>query len=120
MPCGVDDAIEVAEDEVVRLLDDEGWEPGRLALITSGSRHYTQEMQQEQDGQRGYWATYFDGDEVFYGRVLGCNGLARSAAVLGLNEDGTRDRAQECPEAASADQSNLRPYPAVRSGTRTP
>ena len=57
MPCGVDDAIQVAEDEVVRLLDDEGWEPGRLALITSGSRHYTQEMQQEQDGQRGYWAT---------------------------------------------------------------
>lgn len=95
VPCSVEDAIEVADDEVVRLLDEEGWEPGHLALITTGSRHWTQVMQQENDGQAGYWATYFDGEEVFYGHVLGCKGLERSAVVLCLNEDGTRDRARE-------------------------
>ena len=51
-------------------------------------------MQQEDDGQQGYWATYFDADEVFYGHVLGCKGLERSAVVLCLNEDGSRDRAR--------------------------
>ena len=91
----VEDVLEAADDVVVGLLDDEGWDPGQLALITTGSRHSTQVMQQEQDGQQGYWASYFDGEEVFYGHVLGCKGLERSAVVLALNEDGTRDRARE-------------------------
>ena len=81
--------------ERIGLLDDEGWEPGQVALITTGSRHSTQVMQQEQEGQQGYWASYFEGEEVFYGHVLGCKGLERSAVVLCLNEDGTRDRARE-------------------------
>lgn len=95
VPSIVEDAVEVADEEVIRLLDDEGWVPGHVALITTGSRHWTQVMQQEQDGQEGYWANYFDEDEVFYGHVLGCKGLERSAVVLCLNEDGTRDRARE-------------------------
>lgn len=93
--CAVKDAEEVADAEVERLLDEEGWEPGRVALITTGSRHFSQKMAQEQLGQEGYWSTYFDGDEIFYGHVLGCKGLERSAVVLCLNEDGTRDRARE-------------------------
>ena len=95
VPCAVEDALDVADDEIVRLLDDEGWEPGRVALITTGSRHFVQVQQQEQLGQEGYWSTYFEGDEVFYGHVLGCKGLERAAVVLCLNEDGTRDRARE-------------------------
>ncbi|WP_343989895.1 NERD domain-containing protein [Nocardioides dubius] len=91
----VEDAAQVAEDEVIRLLDEDGWEPGQLALITTGSRHWAQVLQQEEQGQQGYWASYFDGEDVFYGHVLGCKGLERSAVVLCLNEDGTRDRARE-------------------------
>lgn len=94
VPTSVDDAVEVADEQVIELLD-EGWEPGQLALITTGSRHWTQAKQQEEDGQQGYWATYFAGEEVFYGHVLGCKGLERSAVVLCLNEDGSRDRARE-------------------------
>lgn len=89
------DAIDVADEEAIRLLEEEGWEPGRVALITTGSRHWSQIAQQEKEGQQGYWASYFDADEVFYGHVLGCKGLERSAVVLCLNEDGTRDRARE-------------------------
>lgn len=95
VPATVDTATEVADDEVVRLLDEEGWEPGRVALITTGHRHFSQVDLTEQLGQSGYWASYFDGEEVFYGHVLGCKGLERSAVVLCLNEDGTRDRARE-------------------------
>lgn len=95
VPASVDDAVDIADEAVIGLLDEEGWEPGQVALITSGSRHSTQVMQQDQDGQEGYWATYFAGEEVFYGHVLGCKGLERSAVVLCLNEDGTRDRARE-------------------------
>lgn len=93
--CSSADAEEVADDEVVRLLDDEGWDPGKVALITTGHRHFVQTQQVEELGHQGYWATYFDGDEVFYGHVLGCKGLERPAVVLCLNEDGSRDRARE-------------------------
>ena len=95
VPASVDDAVDIADEAVIGLLDEEGWGPGQVALITTGSRHSTQVMQQDQDGQQGYWATYFAGEEVFYGHVLGCKGLERSAVVLCLNEDGTRDRARE-------------------------
>lgn len=95
MPASVDDAVDIADEAVIGLLDEEGWEPGQVALITTGSRHSTQVMQQDHDGQQGYWASYFAGEEVFYGHVLGCKGLERSAVVLCLIEDGTRDRARE-------------------------
>ncbi|CAN5279754.1 MAG: NERD domain-containing protein [Nocardioides sp.] len=95
VPCAVEDAEDIADAEVERLLDDEGWEPGRVALITTGSRHFSQKHLQDTLGQEGYWSTYFDGDEIFYGHVLGCKGLERSAVVLCLNEDGSRDRARE-------------------------
>lgn len=95
VPAPVEKAVDVADEEVIRLLDEEGWEPGRIALVTTGARHYAQVMQQEAVGQQGYWAGYFDAEEVFHGHVLGCKGLERSVVVLCLNEDGTRDRARE-------------------------
>ncbi|WP_435771418.1 NERD domain-containing protein [Nocardioides sp. SYSU DS0651] len=90
-----DDAADVADDEVVRLLDERGWDPGQVALITTGHRHFVQVDQTKELGQAGYWSTYFDGEEVFYGHVLGCKGLERPAVVLCINEDGSRDRVRE-------------------------
>src|SRR5699024_801813 len=84
----------VADDEVERLLD-EGWPTSHVALITTGTRHPEQHSRQEQLGQEGYWRTFWDGDDVFYGHVLGCKGLERRAFVLCFNEDGTRDRSKE-------------------------
>lgn len=89
------DAEEVADEEVVRLLDDEGWEPGRIALITTGRRHASHRRQADKVGQNQYWQTFWDGDEVFYGHVLGCKGLEREAVVLCLNEESITDRARE-------------------------
>ncbi|WP_439937056.1 NERD domain-containing protein [Nocardia sp. N13] len=87
------DPLDVADDEVDRLLDG-GWEPRHVALLTTGHRHPIQVERTDFHDQDGYWRTYWD-DDVFYGHVLGCKGLERRAVVLCLNEDGSRDRARE-------------------------
>ncbi|WP_141014435.1 nuclease-related domain-containing DEAD/DEAH box helicase [Nocardioides sambongensis] len=94
VPATADQALAKADDEVDRLLD-EGWDPGRVALITTGHRHPVQVEVTERHGQEAYWQRYFDDEDVFYGHVLGCKGLERAAVVLCLNEDGSRDRARE-------------------------
>ena len=94
VPTSVDDAMDVADDQVESLLD-EGWSPGSIALLTTGRRHPEQASRQEHDGQDGYWATFDDPDLVFYGHVLGFKGLERRAIVLCVNEDGTKDRFRE-------------------------
>ncbi len=94
VPASTAEAIDVADDQVDRLLD-EGWDPAHLMLLTTGRRHDVQAERQQAYGQEGYWETFWDGDDVFYGHVLGCKGLERRAVILCLNEDGSRDRAKE-------------------------
>lgn len=94
VPCRPEDAVERADDEVERLLD-EGWTHGNIALITTGHRHPMHTDQTERHGQLGYWRTFWEGEDVFFGHVLGCKGLERPAVVLCVNEDGGRDRARE-------------------------
>ena len=89
-----DDALAVADDEVDRLLD-EGWEPRNICLLTTGHRHPVQMERTDFHDQHGYWRTFWEDEDVFYGHVLGCKGLERPAVVLCLNEDGSRDRARE-------------------------
>ncbi|MFC6696407.1 NERD domain-containing protein [Nocardioides daphniae] len=91
--CDPDDAIGVADDEVDALID-AGWEPGHVALVTTGKRHPVQVERADFHGQVGYWKTWWD-DDVFYGHVLGCKGLERRAVVLCVNESGTHDRGRE-------------------------
>jgi len=50
---------------------------------------------QEDEGQEGYWASFWDKDSVFYGHVLGCKGLERRAVVLCVNDTGVHDRSKE-------------------------
>lgn len=94
MPTPTQDPVEVA-DAVVDILIDEGWEPGSIALITTGHRHPEQEARTSLHGQEGYWERFWAGDEVFYGHVLGCKGLERKAVVLCVNEREVKDRARE-------------------------
>lgn len=94
VPTASEAALEAADDAVDALLE-EGWSPGNLALLTTGHRHPVQIEVTESRGHDGYWASYFDADDVFYGHVLGCKGLERRAVVLCVNEDGDRDRARE-------------------------
>ena len=89
-----EEALEVADEQVDALFD-EGWNAGDIALITLGQRHPVQVERQESQGQQGYWDTFWDGDDIFYGHVLGFKGMERRAIVLCVNESGTRDRAAE-------------------------
>ena len=91
--CTAADAVDVADDQVEALLDT--WRPEDVALLTTGSRHPYQQHLQETVGQEGYWKTFWDKDEVFYGHVLGFKGLERRVVVLAVNEDELRDRSRE-------------------------
>ena len=94
IPAETDRALEVA-DEAVLLLLDIGWHPSNIALMTTGHRHDVQVAETERLGKKGYWRTFWEDDEVFYGHVLGCKGLERPAVVLCLNERAGRDRSRE-------------------------
>lgn len=94
VPVTTADAIEAADDQIERLLD-EGWEPKDIALLTMGARHPVQKERQETLGFAAYWDEFWSNDDVFYGHVLGFKGMERRAVVLCVNEDGTRDRSRE-------------------------
>ncbi len=94
LPTSAEMAVDVA-DEAVNLLLDIGWFPGNVALLTTGHRHDVQVRETERLGHRGYWRSYWDEEEVFYGHVLGCKGLERPAVVLCLNEGTREERAKE-------------------------
>ncbi|TCW25319.1 NERD domain-containing protein [Dietzia cinnamea] len=87
------DPIAVGDDEAMRLLD-EGWEPGDVALLTIGSRHPMQ-VELQEDGNDAYWETFWSGDDIFYGHVLGFKGLERRAVVLVCNGYEGIDRLRE-------------------------
>jgi hypothetical protein len=91
--CSADEAVGVADDQVETLLDT--WRPEDVALLTTGSRHPYQSHLQETLGQEGYWETFWEKDDVFYGHVLGFKGLERRVVVLALNEPDLRDRSRE-------------------------
>lgn len=88
------EAIDVANDEVEALLY-AGWRPEHVALLTTGSRHPEQAERQETLGQVGYWKSFWDTEDVFYGHVLGSKGLERRAVVLCVNSSADADRARE-------------------------
>ena len=94
VPTSPDEALGAADDQVDLLLD-EGWEPGHIALLTTGKRHPVQVERQEELGQAGYWRTFWEDEDVFFGHVLGAKGMERRVVVLAINEDGTRQRFRE-------------------------
>ncbi len=94
IPATTAEAMGAADDAVDMLLD-EGWQPGDIALLTMGSRHPVQIERQESDGFDAYWESFWQGDDIFFGHVLGFKGMERRAVVLCVNEDGSRDRSRE-------------------------
>lgn len=89
-----EEALDAADDQVEALME-EGWEPARIALLTTGHRHPEQTAQVARHGKVDYWRSFWEGEDVFYGHVLGSKGLERSCVVLCVNEAGERDRARE-------------------------
>ena len=90
--CDAADAITVADDAVEQLMD-EGWEPGDIALLTTGRRHPEHKNTVDTSGYDVYWEQFFAREDVFYGHVLGFKGLERPAVVLCVNGIRDEDRA---------------------------
>ncbi|MEP7194779.1 MAG: ATP-binding domain-containing protein [Actinomycetota bacterium] len=90
--CSSEDAVDVANDEVVRLTEDENWPLGSVVLLTTYHRHPVQLEIVERRGSDAYWDDFFAEDDVFYGHVLGFKGLERPVVVLAV--DGFRDIAR--------------------------
>jgi hypothetical protein len=94
IPCQSADAVAAADDVVDELLAD-GWKHEHVALLTTGSRHPVQ-VERQAHGQDEYWESYWAGDDVFYGHVLGFKGLERPVVVLAVNGFGKgNERARE-------------------------
>ncbi len=94
--------VEVPTEEVVGRADDavdalleEGWEPGQIALLTTGHRHPEQANAVDVGGWAAYWDEFFAEQDVFYGHVLGFKGLERSVVVLAVSGFKDLDRARE-------------------------
>ncbi|WP_181275547.1 nuclease-related domain-containing DEAD/DEAH box helicase [Brevibacterium oceani] len=83
-----EEAMAAADGQVESLMD-AGWNPGDIALLTTGSRHPVQREVVEDEGTSAYWDQFFAAEDVFYGHVLGFKGLERPAVVLCVN--GFRD-----------------------------
>ena len=91
VPCPPGEAIDQADSQIDRLLG-EGWEPGQIALLVTGTRHQLQKEILDYHGWEGYWDAFFAGEDVFYGHVLGFKGLERPVVVLAVN--GLRDESR--------------------------
>lgn len=77
------DVIAAADDAVVRITEEEFWNPGEIALLTTKYRHPVHE--EKRSDQDAYWSEFWEGTEVFYGTVQGFKGLERSVVVLAIN-----------------------------------
>ena len=65
-----------------------------MALLVTGSRHPMQ-VELQAEGNDSYWETFWDGEDIFYGHVLGFKGLERPAVVLVCNHRDDIDRLRE-------------------------
>lgn len=84
-------------DEAQRVFEryGEGWQPGQIALLVTGRKHQLQKEVLDYHGWDGYWDAFFAGDDVFYGHVLGFEGLERPVVVLAMNGIRDQSRARE-------------------------
>ena len=80
--------------QVQRLLD-EGWAPEHVVLLTTGCRHPEHVARVEHAGIAGYWESFWDAGDVFYGHVLGTKGLELPAVVLAVNGFREAERERE-------------------------
>ena len=93
VPCVIGEALNVGDDQIEQLLD-EGWRAQDVALLTTGSRH-PEQTERQRAGNKAYWDSFWDAEQVFYGHVLGFKGLERRAVVLVVNDKAALERARE-------------------------
>ena len=66
-----------------RITEEEFWNPGEIALLTTKYRHPVHT--ERRTDQTSCWNEFWEGTDVFYGTVQGFKGLERSVVVLAVN-----------------------------------
>ncbi len=79
----VEDVLNDADDAVARMTDEEIWDLGQIALLTTKYRHPIHEDKAQDP--TSYWNEFWNSDDVFYGTAKGFKGLERSVVVLAIN-----------------------------------
>jgi superfamily I DNA/RNA helicase len=81
--CAADDVIAAADDVIADLLENRGWLPEHVALLTTQHRHPVH-VELGED-KAAYWKELWATDEVFYSTVAGFKGLERPVVVLAVD-----------------------------------
>jgi superfamily I DNA/RNA helicase len=79
-----EEAEAAADQEVARLIS-EGWNPGDICVLTTGSRHAIQRQDGEGAMSRVYWKKFFEEEATYHCTTTGFKGLERRAIVLAIN-----------------------------------
>ena len=89
------ESAEAAADTEVERLINQGWKPGDICVLTTGSRHAIQ----RQDGQgalsRVYWKKFFEEEATYHCTTTGFKGLERRVIVLAVNGWKDADRKKD-------------------------
>lgn len=81
--CSADWVISAADDAVESLVQDRGWLPEHVALLTTAHRHPVH-VERGVD-KSAYWDDLWSTDDVFYSTVAGFKGLERPVVVLAVD-----------------------------------
>lgn len=84
----IETTTELAEksaDEQVANLIAQGWKPGDICILTTGSRHAVQRQDGDGAMSRVYWKKFFEEDATYHCTTTGFKGLERRAVVIAIN-----------------------------------
>jgi superfamily I DNA/RNA helicase len=83
--CPQNEVVSRADDYVAKLVDEDGWQPEEIVLLTTKSRHPVQIEMESHGGKEEYYQRLWSEGEVFYATVGGFKGLERSVVVLAID-----------------------------------
>ena len=81
--CAPGDVLDAADDVVADLIENRGWLPEHVVLLTTQRRHPVHV--ELGDDKTAYWKELWDRDMVFYSTVAGFKGLERPVVVLAVD-----------------------------------
>ena len=81
--CHPEQVEATADAAVHRLLEQNGWRPEDIVLLTTQHRHPVQ--QESAHDKAAYWDAFWQEDDVFYSTVAGFKGLERPVVVLAVD-----------------------------------
>jgi hypothetical protein len=100
-----DSALDIADEQVDRLLD-AGRAPGDILVLVTGTPHPWQQHESS-FGEESYWKQFDEGGDVFYAHATVERAAGRPVVVLALNGGSDEEAAQALPAALARASAEL-------------